>query len=68
MLAAAAAAGVPVALVAGQVSGDLPEGIQAVTLAGLAGGAAPALASPRRWLRQAGRCLAGRCLAGTAAH
>ena len=60
VLAAAAAAGVPVALVAGQVGGDLPEGIGAVTLAGLAGGAAPALASPRRWLRQAGRCLAKR--------
>ena len=60
VLAAAAAAGVPVALVAGQVSGGLPEGTGAVTLAGLAGGAAPALASPRRWLRQAGRDLAKR--------
>ena len=57
---AAAVAGVPVALVAGQVSGALPRGIEAVTLAGLAGGTAPALASPERWLRAAGRHLAER--------
>ncbi len=60
VLAAAAAAGVPAALAAGQVSGNMPEGITAVTLASLAGGAAPALASPRRWLRQAGGKLAER--------
>jgi hypothetical protein len=30
-----------------------------VTLAGLAGGAAAAMAGPRRWLRQAGARLAG---------
>jgi glycerate kinase len=58
VLAAAAAAGVPAALVAGQVSGDPPEGIRVITLAALAGGPAPALASPRRWLRQAARHLA----------
>jgi glycerate kinase len=60
VLAAAAAAGVPVALVAGQVSGAVPERAQAIALTGLAGGAAPALASPRRWLRAAGRRLAER--------
>ena len=60
VIGAATAAGVPVALVAGQVSGALPEGIEAVTLAGLAGGAAPALADPVRWLRAAGRRLAER--------
>jgi len=60
VLAAAAAAGVPMALVAGQVSGTVPDGVEAVSLAGLAGGAAPALASPRRWLRAAARRLAGR--------
>ena len=58
VLAAAAAAGIPAALVAGQVSGDPPEGIRVIALAGLAGGPAPALASPRRWLRQAARHLA----------
>jgi glycerate 2-kinase len=71
VLAAAAAARVPVALVAGQASGlpgkgpardGLPGGagpVAMVTLTGLAGGTAAALASPRRWLRQAGRRLAG---------
>ena len=59
MLAAAAAAGIPAALVAGQVSGPVPDGIEAVTLAALAGGAVPAQASPARWLREAGRRLAG---------
>jgi glycerate kinase len=68
LIAAAAAAGVPVAVVAGQVSGGLtgrvplPGGVPAlaavVTLAGLAGGAAAAMAGPRRWLRQAGARLA----------
>ena len=71
VIAAAAAVGVPVALVAGQVSwpageepawGGLPgragpAGV--VSLAGLAGGTAAALAGPRRWLHQAGRRLAG---------
>jgi len=59
VLAAAAAAGIPAALVAGQVSGPVPDGIEAVTLAALAGGAVPAQASPARWLREAGRRLAG---------
>jgi glycerate kinase len=60
VIAAAAVAGVPVAVVAGQVS----EGLAAsalttvVSLAGLAGGTAGALARPRRWLREAGGRLA----------
>jgi len=68
VIAAARSAGVPVALVAGQVSsglpgeGPAPDGVPApatvVTLAALAGGTAAALASPRRWLRQAARHLA----------
>jgi glycerate kinase len=58
VLAAAAAAGVPAALVAGQLGSTPPGGVEAVTLAGLAGGAAGALASPARWLREAGRRLA----------
>jgi glycerate kinase len=68
VITAAAAAGVPVALVAGQVSEGLtarepgPDGVPAlaavVSLAGLAGGTAGALASPRRWLRRAGERLA----------
>jgi len=68
VIAAARSAGVPVALVAGQVSsglpgeGPAPDGVPApvtvVTLAALAGGTAAALASPRRWLRQAARQLA----------
>jgi glycerate kinase len=72
VIAAAAEAGVPVTVVAGQVSDALarpgpagavvPDGIPApvavVTLAGLAGGTAAALAGPRRWLRQAGGRLA----------
>ena len=62
VLAAAAAAGVPAALVAGQVSGGPPEGVEVITLAGLAGGPAPALASPCHWLRQAARHLATRAI------
>ena len=64
VIAAAAAAGVPVAVVAGQASATLtgPGGVPAlarvVTLAGLAGGAAAAMAAPRRWLRRAGERLA----------
>jgi glycerate kinase len=58
VLAAAAAAGVPAALVTGQAGGALPDGVEAVTLAALADGAAPALASPRRWLAAAASRLA----------
>jgi len=62
VLAAAAAAGVPVAVAAGQTSGALlsggPPAEAVITLAGLAGGPAPALARPLRWLRRAGQRLA----------
>jgi glycerate kinase len=58
---AAAAAGVPAALVAGQVAAGPPPAVAwAVSLADLAGGAGPALADPGRWLRQAGQELAAR--------
>jgi glycerate kinase len=58
VLTAAAAAGGPVALVAGQVSGGTPGTVRAVTLAGLAGGTSAALATPARWLRLAAQELA----------
>jgi glycerate 2-kinase len=68
VIAAAAAAGVLVALIAGQVSGTLPrerpapDGVPApvaiIALNELAGGTAAALASPRHWLRHAARQLA----------
>jgi glycerate 2-kinase len=58
VLAAAAAAGVPAALVAGVIDADPPPGTAAVSLAALAGGPAGAMASPRRWLRAAGQALA----------
>ena len=61
VFAAAAAAGVPAALVAGQVAAGPPPAVAwAVSLSGLAGGAGPALADPGRWLRQAGQELAAR--------
>jgi glycerate 2-kinase len=59
VFAAAAAAGVPAALVAGQLAADPPPGVRAaVALASLADGAAQALADPARWLRLAGKRLA----------
>ncbi len=58
VLAAAAAAGVAVALVAGQISDTKPGVARVVSLAVLAGGADAAQASPRRWLRLAGQQLA----------
>jgi glycerate kinase len=59
VLAAAARAGVPAVLVAGVIAADPPPGVAtAVALAGLAGSAAGAMASPERWLRAAGRMLA----------
>ena len=61
VITAAAAAGVPAALVAGQMS-EQPHGIPAlaavVTLAALAGGTDEALAAPRHWLRRAAQRLA----------
>ena len=59
VFAAAAAAGVPAALVAGQVTAAPPPGvISAVDLAELAGGPGPALARPGHWLGRAGQELA----------
>jgi glycerate 2-kinase len=59
VLAAAARAGVPAALVAGTIAAGPPPGtVAAVSLAALAGGPAGAMASPRRWLRAAGQRLA----------
>ena len=61
VFAAAAAAGVPAALVAGQVAAGPPPAVAwAVGLSDLAGGAGPALADPGRWLRQAGGAGPGR--------
>lgn len=65
VLAAAAAAGVPVALVAGQISGDAPGLARVVSLTALAGGAAAAKVSARRWLRVAGQQLARDVSGGT---
>jgi glycerate kinase len=59
VLAAAARAAVPAALVAGTIAADPPPGVAAsVALAGLAGGAAAAIEDPLRWLRAAGQLLA----------
>jgi glycerate 2-kinase len=59
VLAAAARAAVPAALVAGVIAADPPPGVAAsVALAWLAGGAAGAMENPGRWLRAAGQVLA----------
>jgi glycerate 2-kinase len=59
VLAAAAAAGVPAALVAGEVASEPPQPlVAAVALADLAGGLRAAMTSPARLLRAAGRALA----------
>ncbi len=64
VLAAAAAAGVPAGVVAGQDGGARPERPERVlTLAALAGGVPAALADPGHWLRQAGQQLARERLA-----
>ena len=60
VLAAAADAGVPAAIVAGDLGGPPPAGVAVLTLAALAGGTRPALADPARWLRAAGQQLARR--------
>jgi glycerate 2-kinase len=64
VFAAAAAAGVPAALVAGQVAARPPAGVPVLSLAGLAGGVPEALAGPARYLRLAGQRLAARWGAG----
>jgi glycerate kinase len=58
VFAAAAAAGVPAALVAGQVVAAPPPGVSAVSLADLAGGPGPASADAGHWLGLAGQKLA----------
>jgi glycerate kinase len=63
VFAAAAAAQVPAALVAGQVATRPPAGVPAVSLAGLAGGVPQALADPARYLRLAAARLAAKRLA-----
>ena len=64
VITAAGAAGVPVALVAGQLDGAPPAAAAVVTLVGLAGAPGPALADPDHWLGQAGRALARELAAG----
>jgi len=59
VFAAGAAAGVPAALVAGQVAGHPSAAAAAISLSELAGSPAAALAAPARWLRLAGQRLAG---------
>jgi glycerate kinase len=61
VLALAARAQVPAALVAGLLAAA--PGVPAVALADLAGGRKPAMASPERWLAAAGRRLAGQVFA-----
>jgi glycerate kinase len=58
VLAAAAAAGVRAALIAGSVAADPPPGVVAVALDRLAGSAAAAMADPAGCLRTAGQLLA----------
>lgn len=60
--ATAAQAGVPVALVAGQIAADVDLGLfdAVVSLTALAGSATAALADPARWLEHAGAELASR--------
>lgn len=55
--ALARAAGVPVAIVAGAIDGDVSRFSQAVSLTEVAGSTAAALADPQRWLRDAGEIL-----------
>ncbi len=58
VLAAAAQAGVRAGLIAGAIAADPPRGVATVALDRLAGGTGAAMASPARWLREAGRVLA----------
>ena len=69
VLAAAATARVPAALVAGSIAAELPAGCwQGISLGELAAGPAAAQADPARWLRQAGRLLATDWGSGAAAR
>jgi len=66
VIAAAGRTGVAAALVAGLIAATPPAAVgQAVSLAGLAGGARRAAADPTRWLRAAGRQLALDLAGGT---
>jgi glycerate 2-kinase len=58
VLAAAAAANVPVAIVAGQLAAPPPAGVSAVELAALAGSPQASIREPGRWLTAAGQRLA----------
>jgi glycerate 2-kinase len=58
VLAAAATAGVRVAVVAGRVAAPPPAGVGALGLSALAGSAEAAISEPGRWLEAAGRRLA----------
>jgi glycerate kinase len=59
VLAAAATARVPAAVVAGSIAAELPEGSwRGTSLTGLAGSTAAASGDPARWLRLAGQLLA----------
>ncbi|HXW87236.1 MAG TPA: glycerate kinase [Streptosporangiaceae bacterium] len=58
VLAHAAAAGVPAAVVAGVLADRVPAGVRGVELAALAGDREAASADPARWLSAAGRDLA----------
>jgi glycerate kinase len=60
VLAFAAEAGVPAAIVTGALAAQPPASVQTVELASLAGGIEPAIAGPARWLAMAGRDLAAR--------
>ena len=59
VLAAAANAGVPVAVVAGRMAAPPPAGVSAVELVTLAGSREAAMDDPARWLTLAARRLAG---------
>jgi glycerate 2-kinase len=58
VLAAARAASVPAAIVAGRIPGPPPTGVRAIDLTSLAGSASAAFGEPVRWLAAAGRELA----------
>jgi glycerate 2-kinase len=58
VLALAAKARVPAAIVTGKLAGRLPAGVQGVELAGLAGHVEAAISDAPRWLQEAGRILA----------
>jgi glycerate 2-kinase len=64
VLAAAGAAGVPVAVVAGRVAAPPPAGVMAVELTALAGTSAAAMDDPARWLASAARRLADEISSG----